>query len=505
VDGSVLQKIIENPRLPSLPTTAMQIIALCRRADVSGGDIAAVITRDPALSLKVLKTVNSGYYGLSHRIATIRHALGLLGLDTVKTLALGFSLVHVLRDLEGEAYDPTPIWRRSLLAAVCARDVAARRSLADPEEAFLAALLQDLGVLALIQALGAGYVALLKRAGDGLVDLYQLEQRYLPFDHTQVGEALALRWNLPPNLAAPIRHHEEPPTDVPGAPPSVYAVAVGNRAALACLCRESRAALDAYFAATRDWLGMEPEAARDLLEQGIAAGSEMADLFDLPADGSFDANDLLAEANDVMLELSLRSQQDASRLRREAVQLEARACRDALTGVFNRGHFDEFLLHEFRRAAETEGALSLILLDIDWFKRINDEHGHQAGDRVLSGLARLLLQAAPSDSLVARYGGEEFAIVLPGRGWRAATDLAEEVRAKLQRTPFPLEDGRQLSVTASFGAAGYARVPRGRTPESLIDAADRALYAAKAQGRDRVCADRETLTRADGESGAAAA
>jgi diguanylate cyclase (GGDEF)-like protein len=167
----------------------------------------------------------------------------------------------------------------------------------------------------------------------------------------------------------------------------------------------------------------------------------------------------------------------------EIEEVSRRARTDALTGLANRRHFDEQLR---RVVAETDrfgGTCSLILADIDHFKLVNDEHGHDAGDTVLKHVAQLMGDAVRTVDLCARYGGEEIAILLSQTSQGGAVELAERLRAMLVARP-AVHNGQELPVTASFGIATYpVPVPYG---DWLLLAADKALYEAKASGRNCV-------------------
>lgn len=172
-------------------------------------------------------------------------------------------------------------------------------------------------------------------------------------------------------------------------------------------------------------------------------------------------------------------------LRRQRNLYEQLSRIDALTGLYNRGHFNGHL----REMLESGAAFGFALIDIDHFKRINDHHGHAEGDRCLQRLAELLrLQFNPQTDYLARIGGEEFALILPGRSLTATIDAANALRAAVRgdRTP-PLP-------TLSVGVSAVAAGERVRA-EALYHEADSALYAAKAQGRDRVCVARHGSTR----------
>ncbi|MGH8175448.1 MAG: GGDEF domain-containing protein [Steroidobacter sp.] len=175
---------------------------------------------------------------------------------------------------------------------------------------------------------------------------------------------------------------------------------------------------------------------------------------------------------------------------RRAQRLLQLAARDRLTGVYNRGQFDLALAHEAERAAREGHPLSVAVLDLDHFKRINDTFGHPAGDRVLVWIASCLAAGVRENDVVARYGGEEFAVLFPQTGCVAAAVRVEALRAQVAALPLRMADGQQLTVTCS---AGIAELPTdGVDPATLLAKADKRLLEAKRAGRDRVHAIDET-------------
>lgn len=191
------------------------------------------------------------------------------------------------------------------------------------------------------------------------------------------------------------------------------------------------------------------------------------------------------------LAIAIQQAQLYERVQQANRELSDLASRDGLTQIANRRRFDEHIEENWGRQARSQSPLSLILLDIDFFKRYNDRYGHQVGDRCLQQVARTLEANVrrPAD-LVARYGGEEFAIILPDTPESGAVFLAETIRKAIARSAIAQsaesEDDPPLPpVTASLGVATVVPFPEA-TPDSLIGAADRALYGAKAAGRNRV-------------------
>ena len=182
--------------------------------------------------------------------------------------------------------------------------------------------------------------------------------------------------------------------------------------------------------------------------------------------------------------VSLQDSEEELRESRKA--LEKAALIDPLTGVGNRRAFDQALEREWRRAERTEEALSLLMIDVDHFKQVNDTCGHQKGDECLAAVGRTLERSAPRvGDFVARYGGEEFACILPATDGVGATKVADRLRAAIEALQIEHPRSEHGVLTVSIGVTACRRL-NGLTPELFIGAADRALYEAKRNGRNRV-------------------
>ena len=173
-------------------------------------------------------------------------------------------------------------------------------------------------------------------------------------------------------------------------------------------------------------------------------------------------------------------------LERDLQERTRLATTDTLTGLANRARFMSRAAQELARTARYGGPLSVLMLDIDHFKVVNDTHGHQAGDHVLESLGRLLREALRDIDLAGRVGGEEFAVLLPQTNLVHAVEAAERLRLKVAAMEVPLEHGLPLRITISIGVASHAG--DGINLDTLLSQADTALYDAKHAGRDRVCA-----------------
>lgn len=164
-------------------------------------------------------------------------------------------------------------------------------------------------------------------------------------------------------------------------------------------------------------------------------------------------------------------------------KLREQSFRDCLTGLYNRRYLEEALARELQLAERHQCPVSLIMGDLDHFKRVNDQYGHQAGDEVLRCFASLLSRSSRSSDINCRYGGEEFVLIMPQMAPQDAAERAEQLRVAVAARQIEFHDAR-ISVTASFGVASYPG--NGQTIDELIAAADKALYAAKEAGRNRV-------------------
>ena len=201
------------------------------------------------------------------------------------------------------------------------------------------------------------------------------------------------------------------------------------------------------------------------------------------------------DANRKLEQKLVASRDDVAALQRDLDDVRREAMLDPLTKIFNRKYFDEGLVKAFVAADAGEGPLSLLLLDIDDFKRFNDTWGHQTGDQVLRLVAMTLKSNIKGKDIAARYGGEEFAAILPQTDLEGAVIVADNIRRAIQAKELLKRSTNEKlgRITASFGVAAFRP---GDTPSTLIERADRCLYAAKHAGRNKVLSETELKTDA---------
>lgn len=493
-DRPELTKVLSCTSLPSLPLVGVQVLSLTRNPNVSMDQIAKVLETDLALSAKVLKTVNSSMYGLKTPCTTIRRALNFLGLSAVKSIVLGFSLVDSTKNVSGAGgFDINTHWKRSIYGAAAARTIAMKVNKCDPEEAFAAALFQDIGVLAMFTALGEQYTKVVSAAPADHGKHAALERASLGFTHCECGAALAAKWRMPDRYVQTIQHHHAPEGAGADSRELVKVVALGAMTASALTAPDAGAHLAGLLANANCWFGLTPTDVATLLTEIGQSASELGRLFGKPVGMVPDAASLMRQANEELINQQIMAMREAEELRERNEALLKQTITDALTGVGNRKKFQDESARLFEESSTIGRAFALVMCDGDKFKSVNDTHGHHVGDAVLRELAARINASVGDAGIVCRYGGEEFAALLPGATLHEAIKIAEAARKAIEAPLFDLSATPSapatLPITISLGVA--CNDPSGAgcftTMTGLIEAADKALYEAKHTGRNRVC------------------
>ena len=186
---------------------------------------------------------------------------------------------------------------------------------------------------------------------------------------------------------------------------------------------------------------------------------------------------------------------DIIKLKEEIKQLSELVSTDVLTGLFNYRHFLTVIAQEIERSQRTGQPTALIMADADYFKRVNDEWGHEVGNQALKSIANAITHNVRKLDIACRYGGEEFVIILPSTGIATANQVSERIRKTIEETPLviPTKDGDiTLNLTVSLGFSLYSG-DLNDSANKLIERADQQLYKAKQAGRNRVCHDETEL------------
>ena len=475
-----IDELISGHRLPTLPTVAAQVLEMTDTDEVDLRRIAEVVQMDQALVAKVLRTVNSSFYGLSRPCGTVRQAMVYLGLNTVKTLVLSFSLVDTVdgRGADANGFNFTEYWRRSIHTAVAARELARKIGGWDPEEAFLAGLMQDVGVIALYRYLEGAYIDATRSAASHELTA-RCEQELYGFDHAQLGAAIAERWKLPAVQVEAIRHHH----DASGAPLE-YRDACRIIDAAGCLASAievgaSSSAMRRFTQRVRTWFGIDASHANALALDAAGAVRAVSSLFSINT-GALPATErLLATAEERLVAHQLDQDRQTDQLQTANADLEAQVRTDPLTGVYSRRALEQTLAVRLEAARATGRTVSVLFIDANKFKQVNDTHGHLAGDALLKHIATLLKTNTREESVVGRYGGDEFVIVLPNCDADDARLVGDRILDAIQTSPCPAGNGwPMLQPSVSIGLATASPSDECDASE-LLDRADASMYDAK--------------------------
>jgi diguanylate cyclase (GGDEF)-like protein len=647
--GKRLDELKLTGNLPSPTGVGLAILELTSRDDYSLGDLARTLQTDPALTGRILRLANSSAKAGAQPAKTVNEAAMRLGVRTVRSVALGFSLVSGNRAGVCAGFDYDEYWSRSLATAVAAQALATQQKSAVPAEAFTCGLLADVGRLALASIHPEPYAHVLAASrGQDADQLVAAENRDLGVDHRELAGAMVSDWKLPEAFSHAVSNYERSDAEVPAtdeqARTMTRIVRAASRIGAACLLPryensdtarmhwtaldESRRALglesEAFLqlceqvrASWRDWgailkistpngltfeeiaqtaqsrldddassqqrslvsprkglriLAVDDEPislkllvhhltrdghtvmtaanGRDGLARALAHNPQMVvtdwmmpeldgievckalrrssegvatyililtgreeedrvvEAFEAGADEyvckPFNPRVLLARvrAGQRMIELREQVESDKQERARQLAEmavlnrrLQTAALTDVLTELPNRRYAMKRLEQELSTARRAKTPLSVIMIDIDNFKSINDEHGHDTGDAVLRETANVLRRMVRRGDVVCRLGGEEFLVISPASDVQRGKLLAERIRGAVADAP--IHHGTfARNVTVSLGVAAFDG--HDQSLDQLLKIADTRVYTAKTIGRNRVCADDEPREKQTG-------
>jgi len=485
-DSLILERVSSHRgKLPTLPGIAMKILEAVQKERPDLREIGEILATDPPLSAEVLRLINSSIYALPRKVTSVFHAVNMLGLNTVKNLALSFALIKQSQAVTAEQFDYPQFWKNSLTAAVSARLIAECVASDLAEDAFFLGLLHDMGILTLASCMPDQYSMVMTEAAGGACACQDAENQILGFDHMAVGGRLLQSWGLPPYFCLPVTCHHDPcrlGVDDP------RLQRMSRILHLATLYMELFAAghpsphlglIDHYA----DQYGFSRTLDIDRVGERILDQTRrIFPYFDITLKSEGEYLEIIDRARAELINVScgfidqlLEQQQQIHQLRRQATH-------DGLTQLINYQYFHETLGREAARAQRSRTPLTVIMADIDRFKAVNDTHGHQAGDQAIRTVADHLKAGLRETDYVARYGGEEFAVILSDILPDDAVIVADRARQTISETE--IRFGKQaFQVTMSFGIA--TMYPDNQiSKEELLTRADQALYRAKAAGRN---------------------
>jgi diguanylate cyclase (GGDEF)-like protein len=477
---------IEN--LPTLPGIAIRILKAVQKKEPDINEISDIISTDPPLSAKVLRLTNSSFYNLPAKITSVLHSIKMLGINTVKNIALGFSLVNNYQSKKSNGFDYTSFWKNSLVGAISAKLLTEKLNPELLDNAFFMGLLQNIGTLTFGHCMPAQYDLVLSEMEKTSSDYQNAEEYILGYSHQEIGEYLMKSWGLPETLYLPVGYHHNP-DKLTSTQSSIQALT--RILYLSSLFIE---VFDDKLGGLNLWLinhnveaygfGVRVDV-NQIAEEIHQQTRQVFPIFEIDLEHDAEYAQIFQAAKTELSKLSTEMVNTLLAQKNEIKLLKQQVVRDSMTHLINHQHFLVLLSQEVSRAERYKHPISLLMADIDLFKAINDDFGHPAGDRVIKAVAGCLQQEIRESDHVARYGGEEFAIILPDTMIQDAYNVAERIRNTIDSLRIKHEDDL-IHFTMSFGIASF-QTEEVTASDKLIKRADSALYQAKKQGRNQCC------------------
>ncbi len=498
-----LQAILSSDELPTLPTVASEIITLTAREDTTLADIASLISKDTALSAKILKVSNSAFYSFAQQISSINQAVSILGINAVRSLVLSFSFLSIKSNNKKVHFNFEKFWKNSLACAVASKLILERVEGADTEEIFICGLLQNLGELIVARTFPEEYEKVLAKISEEQYDALNAEEDTFGITHASIGYEVAKNWGFPEVLLLPILYHHDPLHYKGG----VEKIEVTCKASylsdllISILYSDKPQEFHKRFRKeAKNLLGLKNEDLEHILSEVHTQVDQAGEYFGLRIKNTKSIQEILQEANIRLSLINLDFDQMNQELIKAKIMLENLTTElkekntilgnlaniDGLTEIYNHRYFQNSLDNEIDRSLRNETEISLLLIDIDKFKNFNDTYGHQVGDFILKEFSAILKKEIRKYDILARYGGEEFTVILPETSADEAYTVAEKLRTTVDDYVFR-DPQTNYHITASFGITTAKPVTDDDfTKGDFIKEADTALYEAKEAGRNRV-------------------
>jgi two-component system, cell cycle response regulator len=633
--SSKFSELKANGRLPSPKGAALQVLLLCQKDDLTNQELAHAIQADPALSARLIKLANSPLANQARPVVSVTDAIVVLGINTVRQIVLGLSLVDGSRNLACKKFDYQGFWSHSLLTAITAQNLFDLRSVGSlaPKEISILGLLKGVGTLALASAYPEEYATTLEKfAVNKNAQLAELERAQFGFDHNFLSKEMLADWRMPKAFQTAVLHYEDPgQANIAEGNTDwhlLHLLHVADYLATMCLTAEplrNKMVPKLIFKATR--LGVESDVLTELGNKIVKEWHDWSKLFriavvevppfasmlevaplaperndagEMPRNASEnsyklrvllvdddppvlmilkmlldnaghtvamarngvealnmisdfmpqviitdwvmpemdgiafckalrrnpvwcniyvfmmtaqESTDRLVEAfeagaddymtkpvNPKVLAARLSAGQRVVRLQEELEherqqlhqfsselaasnkRLQQLALTDALTDLPNRRFANDHLERQWALAQRNNTPLSCMMVDIDYFKNVNDTYGHKVGDDALKQVAHALQLAVRKQDVVCRLGGEEFLVICTDLPASLLSRYAERLRQCIISLDFNAESGKTFKLTISIGAASKAATML--NPDMLLQLADKRLYAAKENGRN---------------------
>ena len=501
LEECIRNRIARITYLPTSTAVAIKFFELGRNPEAEPAEYAEVLGSDPALSAKLLALANSSWMGVRTRVTRPLTAVNLLGLQSVRTLALSCCLAGLHSDLHLDEKTSAELWAASLTRAVAARAFAALVDERVTEEAFIGALFSDLGQTVMHSCAPEQMAALMSDTTlDGSARL-AAERKIFKLDHAEIGCAIARRLQVPALYTGAIafHHNHAELRDVVSDPALADAIYVAGffphhlevwNSADAARLRDfytshaaaGKLSLEAYL----DRVSAECNHMRTFFDQGPSPRARLAELLEVATrELADDTSRLVGSVNELMVQVASAGK-EVTEIREEQGRLELAAFADSLTGTLNREGFSRDAKAALVQACRDDKPFALLYIDLDKFKQINDQHSHAVGDAALRHLVEHVRRCIRRSDLLARMGGDEFVALLTNCPYADAHVVAERIRVEMKDYPLSTSSGDQIRLSLSLGLLWVKPDGRKHALEQLLPAADQLMYDAKHAGGNRI-------------------
>lgn len=486
--------------LPTTAAVAMKFVDLGKDPEASPADYVKVISSDSSLSTKLLALANSSWFGVRNRVTKVQVAVNLLGLGTVRTMAISYCLTGLHSELRLKPEESRIFWAASLCKAVAAKQLAARIDPRLGEEGFAAGLFQDFALPIMFSVARDKVMEVLESTDRDLPARIAQERAAFRMDHAELARAVAIKLELPEVFVDAVAlHHDR----------------AGLNEAL-----ESKALADAVYAAglfphvLENWNKHDAREVRVLLaslpkpiepneflesvqkefdqlyayfEQGEPPEARLTEILEIASREVAETTARLVGTVQELMTQAANTGKEMDKLLKQQGSLQEAASLDQLTGVHNRDGFRAKAEELLDAADRYNLGYAVAFIDIDHFKQVNDTHGHSAGDATLTRAASVLKSCIRQGDAIGRYGGDEFLVLLHNYSDVEVAQAIAQITQKLQAAN---RQAQAPDVTLSIGIV-YIPPRSGRQPiDSLIGQADGLMYQSKRAGGNRASASR---------------
>lgn len=488
--------------LPTTAAVAMKFMELGKDPDAEPSDYAKVISSDASLSSKILALSNSSWFGVRNKVTKPQAAVNLLGLGTIRTLAISYCLTGLHNDLKLSSEESKMFWSASLCKAVAARQYANHFDPSLGEEAFACGIFQDIALPVMYALAKDQMLALLQDASVDAAARLQKERAIFRLDHCEIARITAQKLELPELFIDSVAFHHNPE--------SLREFVTNPTIADACYIASlfphyleswNKADVDAMEKFLAEHTKDKPLDSKTYLEKVQKDFNQIYAYFEPGGDGQkYELADLLANAckeaadNTTRLVSSVAELMGAAaaagnqvhNLLQQQSKLAQAAVTDSLTQTLNREGFTSQAKEIFSTSQRYGTGCALIYFDVDRFKQLNDSAGHVFGDKALQHASKAMLESVRKNDVVGRLGGDEFVILLNDITEDAAAQIVERILAAA-KTP-PADKAKSAPETPTL-SAGLLFIPP-KSPvlplETLLQMADGLMYRSKRAGGNQL-------------------